>query len=51
MLWSPKKELTYENDVNVVRDQSELPRFLISSEVQTLDFLFSLEEKLDSTSA
>lgn len=44
----PKKELTYENDVNVVRDQTELPRYLISSNLQTLDFLFTLEHQLDS---
>jgi hypothetical protein len=50
LLPCPKKELTYENDVNVVRDQTELPRYLISSSAETLDFLFNLEQKLDSSS-
>lgn len=33
LLPCPKKELTYQNDVNVVRDQTELPRYLISSNI------------------
>lgn len=48
LLACPKREPTYENDVNVVRDQTELPRYLISSQAQNLDFLFNLVQQINS---
>lgn len=40
---NPKKEVTYDTDVNVVKDQTELPRYLISANIEKLEFLFNLE--------
>jgi len=51
LLPCPKKEVTYDSDANVVRDQTELPRYLISAHHETLEFLFNLELKLDAQTA
>jgi len=49
LLPEPKIEANYFNDSNVIRDQRELPRYLLSSDTAQLEMLFALEQQFEDS--